>query len=1320
VQKDPESFLKEVADQSLGYMRGSEGERIKSDLPGAEQAARDQYGDKVVDAAIKMYPEEKSAEVKEEPVDKEANANIANHLQASYDRLIAAGTDHSDPEMKRLQERIESLSPKTETHGNEQAVEVGGSQKEGIPESKESGQEIEGPDKKGDVLTPESEAGAAKPPEEKTAPTPESTSPIVGIRDSIVNSERIHKGLQPLVKEFVRSWGSNWNELKRNIRNGFSPRQFIEETATRIGKGERVTFSDYDYATLLFDRLDIQNNIARATDSLTEAVKREGDSTQPSLSSLGERTAAQDLLNHYNAQLEQNDIIGRALKSESGRSLSAIQMMTSMNGELLKWSADISQYYNGHVPEAIKKFVERIEKEYKEKNEQLRAHYEEQLKKAADEAFKNAKKETTKSKTPAKKTVKAAGKELADKIRALRPKNDGSLQASIFGLPIAVYDTALVAIANAVEAGASLVDAIQGALKEVKFDKDEDRNKFMSHLLNTEDPERVEAKQDSLIQDIKSIARENDATNLVPDSVKPLRDLMKSYVQNGDVKTLDELVNKTHEVLKDAMPDMEERDIRDAFSGHGMNPDSEGKIKSELTKLKEQARAVSQYQDMLERPDGETKAQEQKRLTKAAELYKKVQSYMREMGIDEKPAPTTPEGKKALALEQAKKRTQTVINDLNRQILEGERKERNNVEPDHDLSVLRAERKRLSDQLDQIDKTSVSPEEQIKQIEDTLNRQISNYERQIREGVDPLKPKEDRPTTKQTEELRNRKKELKKQVQSLRDEADPRMDPKQKALAKYNESLARQIGKLDEKIETKNYEPDTKPPVDFTRDSVSLALEARLKKLQSDFYATKRAGEAVNKKWIQKAMTMAAATKRAFVLSRISTFGRLGAAVGWNSIFEPAEAISGSATYAVSKVGLGKNINKIAERYGVPTAGALGTMWKAEGDAFKALASPQTWKDFVSDAKNGYSELSLLYGHGNESIPKEARDTWMNIQHGLEAFGRAHGAVKGVYKRMEFMRSYTIRKEALKRKGEDVNNPVIQQSIGAMAYQDAARSILMEDNIVSQKYQKAIHDLQNGGFGANVLALTLQEMMPIVKIPTNLVLNAGRATLGTPLAGGAIAVRGLIDIISKGKSEYGISKLSAPEADAILRNLRKGNVGMALMLGGFFAPNMFGAAHYYKKGTDQPEGLEEGEVKFFGLTVPKWLADNPYLVTMKIGSSLRNAFDYYTDQEGVEAPQAAVRAFVETGVDALKETPILGTPSELIKAAEGYGGNWFWYSQVKGTLIPGIVQEIAEDTDNKEGWSDVFMGTRIKRKPQSLGESLKTGLPGLREEVEEK
>jgi hypothetical protein len=56
VRAKPEEFLQGVADQALGYMR-QDGERVKSDMPDAEKGAREQYGDKVVDAALKIYPD---------------------------------------------------------------------------------------------------------------------------------------------------------------------------------------------------------------------------------------------------------------------------------------------------------------------------------------------------------------------------------------------------------------------------------------------------------------------------------------------------------------------------------------------------------------------------------------------------------------------------------------------------------------------------------------------------------------------------------------------------------------------------------------------------------------------------------------------------------------------------------------------------------------------------------------------------------------------------------------------------------------------------------------------------------------------------------------------------------------------------------------------------------------------------------------------------------------------------------------------------------------------------------------------------------------
>jgi hypothetical protein len=696
----PEQFLKYVADQTFG--RDENG--LISKIPNAEQAARDQYGNDIVDAAKELYPLEESAEA---PVD---NAKHIEALQGSYDRLIASGTDPNEPEMKSLKDKIDNLSSlKNQTDGNVKNQQGGPDQKESdAEEGSEKGQKT---DEKGNVLNPESDQGAGTA-EKVEGPAPaseESKSPIVGIRDSIVNADRVHKGLEPLLKEFTRHWQDNWNQIKKNIRKGFSPRKFIEDTAQRIIKEDneggdrkskrRSTFSDYDYATLLFDRLDIQNNIARAQDVLKEVEGKEGEEAE------GQRTSAQQLLDTYNQQLIQNDTVGRRMKSESGRALSAIQMMTKMDGELVNWTRDLTNLYHGTMPEVLKGFVDRIENEYKAKTEELRQHYETQLHKAADDAFKKAKDES--KKTPSAKVNNPKG--VANKLRAaaenIRKSNfgkadlpEGTQKMGVsFDLNEAIAKV-LETVATALEKGKEFAKELKEALEKY-LPEGHDANDFRSSVTKLLTENGVEEKffdpefkRNQLKEDIKSIAKENDATTIVPDVVKSVRQLMTSYVKDGSVNSLDELVKKTYEDLKETLPDVTEKDFRDTFSGYGAKAETEGKVKSDLAKLKEQARKVSQYQELLKKPVGETLSQEHKRLEKANKLHEEVQGYMREMGIEEQPPPTTTEGKKAVALDKAKARMKGIIESLDKQISAGERKERNDVTPDTELTVLRAER----------------------------------------------------------------------------------------------------------------------------------------------------------------------------------------------------------------------------------------------------------------------------------------------------------------------------------------------------------------------------------------------------------------------------------------------------------------------------------------------------------------------------------------------------------------------------------------------------------------------------------------------------
>lgn len=108
-----------------------------------------------------------------------------------------------------------------------------------------------------------------------------------------------------------------------------------------------------------------------------------------------------------------------------------------------------------------------------------------------------------------RKSLSNKGKELADKIRSLRPKTN-NVQSNFFGLPIAIYDTSLVIVANAVEGGAKLADAIQQGIKHIKenggFKNKKDEKDYVAFLSGkSNEDQRLEAYKKRIRQSIDKL-----------------------------------------------------------------------------------------------------------------------------------------------------------------------------------------------------------------------------------------------------------------------------------------------------------------------------------------------------------------------------------------------------------------------------------------------------------------------------------------------------------------------------------------------------------------------------------------------------------------------------------------------------------------------------------------------------------------------------------------------------------------------------------------------------------------------------------------------
>lgn len=138
--------------------------------------------------------------------------------------------------------------------------------------------------------------------------------------------------------------------------------------------------------------------------------------------------------------------------------------------------------------------------------------------------------------------IKAAGKAAADFIRTLRPPSN-TAQSNILGLPIAVYDTAIVAIANAVEAGATVAQAIADVVADLQrqFPNWKEANKFATEVewagkMRPFVSQQVAQFPDLTTEEIMEVIAE-EAPHLIatPEQEQAVRELVADALGAGNV-----------------------------------------------------------------------------------------------------------------------------------------------------------------------------------------------------------------------------------------------------------------------------------------------------------------------------------------------------------------------------------------------------------------------------------------------------------------------------------------------------------------------------------------------------------------------------------------------------------------------------------------------------------------------------------------------------------------------------------------------------------------------------------------------------------------
>lgn len=422
--------------------------------------------------------------------------------------------------------------------------------------------------------------------------------------------------------------------------------------------------------------------------------------------------------------------------------------------------------------------------------------------------------------------------------------------------------------------------------------------------------------------------------------------------------------------------------------------------------------------------------------------------------------------------------------------------------------------------------------------------------------------------------------------------------------------------------------------------------------------------------------------QRAFKLSNPVTMGKLAMAGLTRLTTTPAEDLVGGVANFILPKSLTKD--------------ALG-----EGGGLNVIETVKAYtKGFVEGMKdsysimkkggNGKSDLDVVFGKGAQ-LPPEA----------IDFFGSLHSATKAPFKRIIFERSLSKRFRRSINNGIDVSDPMIQSELAVGAYKDANRAIFMQDNKVSDGWQKMVSyfdktNAKTGKAPAKLTATTLKWLVPFVKVPTNIAAEIGTNVYGLPI--------GIAKIIH-GAFTKGLENLSGDEKDIILRNIKKGSLGAAALSLGYFNPQYFGGYYQEHEKRDKNDA-KAGAFKIAGHNIPAWLIESPIFQAIQIGATMRRVKDAKVkgEEKGIiEGMWAAALGMAE-------HVPMVDQPMRIFEAIKDPKKREYFLGElIKNTAIPSLVQKVAE-------WSD----TAEKRNPQTISEHLKAGIPGLREQIAEK
>ena len=537
----------------------------------------------------------------------------------------------------------------------------------------------------------------------------------------------------------------------------------------------------------------------------------------------------------------------------------------------------------------------------------------------------------------------------------------------------------------------------------------------------------------------------------------------------------------------------------------------------------------------------------------------------------------------------------------------------------------------------------------------------------------------------------------------LAEARNPKKSPEERANAAAYTRLTNLAAQYADRLAREDFAPRVRKPL--VMDAKTLAAQADAARAKQAFTKGLALNRAKNRTRTEKVLDAAVAWNRFSILSSPAVFMKLGTAAAWRMASTPVLEGIGS--------GIGAVLPGLAAR--APRHGAglnLRTEVKALTEGIVAGMS-----DAAKMMRTGETDLDVLYGKFRDAAgtgeTTKLPPTW------LDFWGHLHGAMKTFPKRAEFTRSLEKNLAWEASQGADVTQPGVQMRAALRAYKDAERAIFMQDNRVVGAYKAALRwmDQKDKATGETPLRWQLAGMgarlaLPIVKVPSNIAGEILEHVVGlaTGSKGAAKAYR------------KGLESVGPEEADAVLRQLKNGSLGGAMLLLGFYTGAQYlGGMHVHNEKRDKAD-IKPNAGRVPGVAVPPWLGGPdipknamhfPLISVAQMGATVARVSDAKLHKRDAEAQGVGAGA-IAAALGLAEEVPFMRESAMVANLREPGAGARYVGDKARSILIPQLVQWTARQMDSNDQWETT------RRAPQTAADHIKLGIPYMRNSVPEK